>query len=110
MGAVVSLRLKSHVYKAFNTVGVEQMAKPDGSLLTGEQLTMLYCGDEGEEPKGIAEDIIRRTGFAPVFAGSIRYARNLEALAELWIHRAYLAGDGVNFHFQVLRPPQIEES
>ena len=93
------------VYKAFNTIGVEHMGKADGSLISGEQLTMLYCGEDDDAKKQMVEEIIRSIGFAPVFAGNIRYSRNLEAIAELWIHRAIFGGDGRNFHYQVLRAP-----
>ncbi|KAL4423168.1 hypothetical protein ABPG77_007821 [Micractinium sp. CCAP 211/92] len=94
------------VYKAFNTVGVEQLGAPDGSLIGGQQLTMLFAGPA--ERRGEAEAVITGVGFAPKYVGPIRYARNLDAIAELWIHLSIPgAGDtpedwGRNFHFQVI--------
>ncbi|GFR41283.1 hypothetical protein Agub_g1798 [Astrephomene gubernaculifera] len=94
------------VYKAFNTIGVNHMDHADGSLLTGQQLTMMFAG--GPQGRELVEEVIAAVGFKPEYLGPIRYARNLEALAELWIHLA-LRGVGSaetwggNFHFQVLR-------
>lgn len=34
----------THVFKAFNTVGVEHMAHPDGSLINDQQLSMMFAG------------------------------------------------------------------
>ncbi|GIL99382.1 hypothetical protein Vretimale_4555, partial [Volvox reticuliferus] len=94
------------VYKAFNTIGANQMEHADGSGITGEQLTMMFAG--GPDHKGLVEEVIADTGFKPVYVGPIRYARNLEALAELWIHLG-VPGVGTaekwgrDFHFQVIR-------
>ena len=50
------------------------------------------------------------TGFDPRYVGTIRYARNLEAIAELWIHLGIPAITtaerwGRDYHFQVLSKP-----
>jgi len=94
------------VYKAFNTIGVEHMAAADGSQVTGEQLTMLFCGSNDAEKKELASTIIAKVGFTPVYCGPIRYARNLEAIAELWIHEAIFNGQGRNFHYQFIKKPE----
>ena len=103
------------MYKAFNTVGVEHMAHPDGSLVTGQRLTLLFAGSAARQAEAAA--LIRTVGFLPHWVGHVRYARNLEALAELYIHcGAGLGGahwgqaDGTRpFHFQLLcRPPARE--
>ena len=65
------------VYKCFNTLGVEHMASAAGK-------DMFYCGPN---PQDIAS-VIAAVGFTPRYVGPIRYARNLEAMAELWIHCA----------------------
>ena len=57
----------------------------------------------------LAEEVVSAVGFEPVYVGPIRYARNLEALAELWIHMGVpgLKGGaermGRSFHFQFIR-------
>ena len=73
---IQSLLPNTKVYKAFNTLGVEHMA--DG---TGKD--MMYAGPD----KDIAP-IVASVGYRPIYVGPIRYARNLEAIAELWIHCA----------------------
>lgn len=67
------------VYKAFNTVGVEHMADAVGK-------DMFFCG--APEDMDLAAQVIAAVGFNPFYVGPIRYARNLEAMAELWIHSA----------------------
>ena len=73
---IQSLLPNTKVYKAFNTLGVEHMS--DG---TGKD--MMYAGPD----KDIAP-IVASIGYRPIYVGPIRYARNLEAIAELWIHCA----------------------
>ena len=103
-----SLLPESYVFKAFNTLGFELMSVGDGSTMpgfTGQRLTMLIAGPK--DKRQVAERIVELVGFEPCYVGPIRYARNLEAIAELWIHVA-LEGIGPditwgrNFHFQVV--------
>lgn len=56
----------------------------------------------------MVEKVIAGVGFLPVYVGPIRYARNLEAIAELWIHLGTAAGFtdvsmGRQFHFQIIK-------
>jgi predicted dinucleotide-binding enzyme len=109
-GEVLSAALpKSHVFKAFNTIGADLMSVADGSTIEGYQghrLTMLIAGPS--EGRHLAEAIVDGVGFEPSYVGPIRFARNLEAIAELWIHLGVpgLKGGaqhwGRNFHFQVV--------
>ncbi|KAL4418746.1 hypothetical protein ABPG77_006419 [Micractinium sp. CCAP 211/92] len=100
---------ESFVFKAFNTVGLEHMAAPAGKLVNRRRLTLMYAG--AEERAQQAGDLISAVGFEPQYVGHIRHARNLEALAELYIHLGagvggghWAALDGTRpFHFQVLR-------
>lgn len=61
---------------------MEQLGAPDGSLIGSQQLTMLFAGPA--ERRGEAEAVVAGVGFAPKYVGPIRYARNLDAIAELW--------------------------
>lgn len=106
---------ESYVYKAFNTVGAEHMEAADGRLIPGGApggaLTMLFCGPGEAKECEIVEKVISGVGFVPRYVGPIRYAKNLEALAELWVHLG-VAGVGVgemrdltwgrHFHFQAI--------
>ena len=105
---------KSYVYKAFNTIGADHMQDATGSNIPRHDpvksgpLTMLIAGAEDKMQRAVVEDVVAGVGFAPKYVGPIRYARNLEALAELWIHLGVEgAGEtkeawGRNFHFQVI--------
>jgi len=99
------------VFKAFNTIGAEQMANPDGNLIpdfdgSKKPLTMLFAGDK-EKEETVAQ-LISAVGFQPRYVGPIRYARNLESIAELWIHLAVPPAGftkenwGRNFHFHAV--------
>ncbi|KAL7523816.1 hypothetical protein ACHAWF_000679, partial [Thalassiosira exigua] len=94
---------KAKVYKAFNTIGVEHMEDAAGKV-------MLFAGDPEPAFRSVAEEVIRAVGFKPFYVGPIRYARNLEAMAELWIHMAIpdLGGRdaGRNFWFSVDGDPR----
>lgn len=96
--------------KAFNTVGVKHLANPEGNQVPGHNvasgpLTMLFCGPKEQETEAAA--VVAAVGFKPVYVGPIRYSRNLEALAELWIHLAFTPAGfvhenwGDEFHFNV---------
>lgn len=69
------------VYKSFNTVGVEHMKYALGK-------DMMIAGDPDDASRKIVEEVVSGVGFKPFYVGPIRYARNLEAIAELWIHMA----------------------
>ncbi|KAI8473334.1 MAG: hypothetical protein J3K34DRAFT_411055 [Monoraphidium minutum] len=105
----------AYVFKAFNTIGFEHMAAPRGDAVFGGAavaaergpITMLFAG--APERKDAVAEVITDVGFDPRYVGPIRYARNLEALAELWIHTG-IGGAGLNpgvewgrgFAFQVV--------
>ncbi len=66
---------------AFNTIGVELLGNPQ---INGQKLTMLYAGPDDQQE--LVGQVVAGVGFIPEYVGPIRYARNLEAIAELWIH------------------------
>lgn len=81
-GEVLAAALpNAKVYKAFNTLGVEHMKTALGK-------DMMIAGDPDVASRATVEDIVKAVGFKPFYVGPIRYARNLEAIAELWIHMA----------------------
>lgn len=92
----------ARVYKSFNTVGLEHMKEALGK-------DMLIAGDPDPSCRSIAEEVVKGVGFRPFYVGPIRYARNLEAMAELWIHMAIpgLGGRDTsrNFWFSVSGDP-----
>ncbi|CAN0067508.1 unnamed protein product [Phaeothamnion confervicola] len=51
---------EARVFKAFNSTGVEHMSHPDGLLISGDRLTMLFAGDAKEKEGDAAVEIARR--------------------------------------------------
>jgi 8-hydroxy-5-deazaflavin:NADPH oxidoreductase len=88
------------VVKAFNTVFASRYA---GTTEQGAPLTLLVAGDD-EAAKGTVAELGTSLGFAPVDAGSLRFARTLEELAFLNI--TLNAGKGWVWqnHFQIVGP------
>jgi hypothetical protein len=87
------------VFKIFNHVGANVMARPD---FPGGKPLMCVCGDdENRKPTvlRLAEDL----GFEAVDAGKLSVARLLEPLAALWIQLALVQGLGRNIAFSLLR-------
>jgi hypothetical protein len=70
------------------------MADPSGAISGSRGTDMLFAGSEAAGPRALATDVVRGVGFSPIFVGPIRYARNLEAIAELWIHMAVRSSSG----------------
>jgi 8-hydroxy-5-deazaflavin:NADPH oxidoreductase len=97
---------KARVYKAFNTLGFECMANADGKDL-------MYAGDKDAKSMEIAEAVISAVGFKPFYVGPIRYSRNLEAIAELWVHMAIppapARNTGRDFWFSVSGNPTADK-
>eukprot|EP01098_Paradermamoeba_levis_P000814 TRINITY_DN10942_c0_g1_i1.p1 TRINITY_DN10942_c0_g1~~TRINITY_DN10942_c0_g1_i1.p1 ORF type:complete len:222 (-),score=51.31 TRINITY_DN10942_c0_g1_i1:121-786(-) len=89
----------SFVYKALNTVPAEHFAHPDGSLINGKTLVALVAGHP--EKKDLALKVIEAIGLETAYVGPIRYARNLESLAELYIHMSAFQQWGRNWTFQI---------
>eukprot|EP00245_Coleochaete_scutata_P007539 TRINITY_DN22989_c0_g1_i1.p1 TRINITY_DN22989_c0_g1~~TRINITY_DN22989_c0_g1_i1.p1 ORF type:complete len:251 (-),score=31.75 TRINITY_DN22989_c0_g1_i1:288-1040(-) len=92
--------VSASVFKAFNTLGAELMSK---TSVGGKKLDMLYAGPAEGPAKETAEKIISDVGFMPVWVGPQRAARNLESIAELWIHMALKYGFGRNFAFGIVK-------
>lgn len=88
------------VVKAFNTVFASRYATPSEQ---GAPLTVLVAGDDAAAKSTVAE-LASSLGFAPLDAGSLRFARTLEELAFLNI--TLNAGNGWAWqnHFQVVGP------
>lgn len=90
---------RSRVVKAFNTTGSANMAAPaypDGPLL------MPLCGDDVEAKQAVAS-LAEAIGFQVMDCGPLKLARNLEAMALLWINQAYAQRWGPNFGFAMRR-------
>jgi len=88
---------RSHVVKAFNSVGSTQMVDPHYEQGTP---TMFLCGND-PGAKGQASEIIRQLGWEPFDCGGITAARAIEPLCMLWCIPGFLRNQW-NHAFKVL--------
>ena len=91
----------ARVVKGFNTFGAETHLDPD---IGGVPAELLLASDDGGAVESVGT-IATRCGFAPIYAGPLRNAALLEAVAVLWIHLATKGGQGRDITFRIARRP-----
>jgi len=79
---------RSHVVKAFNSVGAARMVNPHFEQGTP---TMFICGNNAQAKAQVSE-IAGQLGWEPFDCGSIVAARALEPLCMLWCIPGFLRG------------------
>lgn len=90
----------SRVVKAFNTTGSGNMADP---VYPGGVAPLMPVAGDDADAKQVVMGLAEELGFAPVDAGPLSAARDLEHLAALWIRLAYPLGNGPDIAFGLLR-------
>lgn len=95
---VASWAPAARVVKAFNTTGWENMADP---AYAEGRAAMLVAADDAEAKETVLA-LAGELGFDAVDAGPLAAARELEALASLWI-RLSRSGHGRGIAFSLLR-------
>jgi len=86
-------------FRAFNSVGWENMADP---VIGGEVADMFFAGPDGAERQVVA-GLISDVGFRPVYAGGSPAAfAAVDSLAGLWLTLALGQGYGRRLAFRVL--------
>jgi 8-hydroxy-5-deazaflavin:NADPH oxidoreductase len=96
---IASIAKNARVVKGFNTTGYDVMANPKFGL---HRALMLVCGDDDDATKktaALATDI----GFDAVSLPGLARARDLEAVALVWIQLALQRGLGRNIAFGLAR-------
>jgi len=88
------------VFRAFNTMGVENVLAPE---FDGVVADLLYCGPESH--RAAAEAVIRSTGLHPVRVGDTDAADVLDGVTRLWFTLAFARGHGRHLAFRVLGGP-----
>lgn len=78
----------SNVVKCWNTVGADNFYKP----LFDTTPTMFLCGDSKKSKQQVSE-LVRAFGWGPLDCGDLTAARQLEAMAALWMGHAMVTGD-----------------
>lgn len=89
---------RARVVKAFNTTGVENMARPGYGT---QRVFMPVCSDAADAGQTIAE-LASEIGFDGRYIGPLQCARYLEPYAMVWIHMAIKGGFGRHFAFGLL--------
>lgn len=79
---------KSNVVKCWNTTGAVNFYKPQ----FGTTPTMFLCGDSTKSKKQVSE-LVSAFGWDPLDCGDLAVARQLEAMAAVWISHAMATGD-----------------
>lgn len=102
LSAIATLRAelpRSFAYRAFNSVGWENMADPTFGTETAD---LLYAGPDNEA-RATVHALIADVGFRPVYAGDTDDAhRAVDSLATLWFALAFGRGHGRRVAFRVL--------
>lgn len=90
----------SYVVKAFNTLGVEQMADPETA---GGPISIPYAGND-DAAKAVVHALIEGLGIQAVDVGPVRAAYVLEGMLGLWGNGRTL-GHTFDWHIQI-RPSE----
>ena len=91
----------SKVVKALNTVGNEQMYKPNFGDVTP---TMFDCGND-TGAKEVVKTLLFELGWQPSDVGDITGSRQLEQLCILWVKVGMQSGNWANAFTLLTQPP-----
>jgi len=87
-----------HFVKAFNSVGATLMVNPP----FGTRPTMFYCGNDADA-KATALAVIEQLGWEGADMGTVRAARALEPLCQLWCIPGFRENRWADHAFHLLR-------
>jgi 8-hydroxy-5-deazaflavin:NADPH oxidoreductase len=83
----------AHLYRAFNTLGWDVLAKP---VLGGVQADLFYCGPEGPS-KDKVEGLISDAGLRPIWVGRADQVATVDGVLRLWAVLARMHGRRIAF-------------
>jgi 8-hydroxy-5-deazaflavin:NADPH oxidoreductase len=89
----------AHFVKAFNSVGAGLMVDP---AFGGVKPTMFYCGNDAGA-KSITARVIEQLGWVPADMGTVRAARAIEPLYQLWCIPGFLQNRWTDHALHLLR-------
>jgi predicted dinucleotide-binding enzyme len=87
-----------HFVKAFNSVGSDLMVDPK---FAGTKPTMFYCGNDASA-KAAAARVIEQLGWEGADMGTVKAARAIEPLAQLWCIPGFRSNEWENHAFRML--------
>ena len=89
---------QAQLYRAFNSLGWENLAEPD---FDGTQADLFYCGADGD-PLRKVEQLISDAGLRPVYLGGVEQLGLLDSITALWFTLAVRQRKGRHIAFKVL--------
>jgi predicted dinucleotide-binding enzyme len=99
LNALAELPAGAHPVRAFNTLGWECFADP---VIGGTRADLLFASEE-DEPREVAERLIRDVGLEPVWVGGLDAIDVVDSVTRLWFTLALQRGLGRHLAFKVLR-------
>ena len=87
----------ANLYRAFSTLGWENLANPD---FEGTRADLFYCGDEGT--KNTVEKLISDVGLQPVYLGGTDRVGLVEGMTDMWFNLALKQQMGRRIAFKLL--------
>jgi len=100
VAAIAAAAPRAHVYRAFNSLGWENLAQPH---IGGVQADLLYCGPD-DETRPLADGLIGDVGLRPLWVGGHEMLALVDALGGLWGALAFGRGMGRRLFFKVVTP------
>lgn len=88
----------ANLYRAFSTLGWENLAEPD---FEGTKADLFYCGDEGA--KHAVDELISDVGLEPVYLGGTDRVGLVEGMTDMWFNLALKQQMGRRIAFKLLK-------
>lgn len=98
LGSLQTYTPHAQTYRAFNTLGWENFARP---LFNGVRADLFYCGPEGES-KVRVEQLISDVGLRPIYVGGSEEAGLVDSILPLWAALAFKQRRGRHLAFKLL--------
>jgi 8-hydroxy-5-deazaflavin:NADPH oxidoreductase len=89
---------RAHVFRAFNTLGWENLANPEFAGITAD---LFYCGPDGDA-RSVVEQLIAAIGLRPMYLGGVEQVGLVDAVGGLWFALVFGQGKGRHLAFKVL--------
>jgi predicted dinucleotide-binding enzyme len=89
---------QAQVYRAFNTLGWENFARP---MFGDMQADLFYCGPDGGS-RPLIERLVSEVGLRPVYLGSNERVGLVDSVTALWSALAFGQHRGRHLAFKVL--------
>jgi predicted dinucleotide-binding enzyme len=100
VAAIAAAAPRAHIYRAFNSLGWENFARP---RIGDVQADLLYCGPD-DESRPLVDGLIADVGLRPLWVGGLETLMLIDALGGLWGALAFGRDMGRRLFFKVVTP------